>query len=483
MICLMTDSVSRRHFVRAAAGAAALAQAARGANERARIGFIGVGARGFGGHVKRTALLKEFGAAIDLAAVCDIYSVHRERAVNYIAEQTGVAPQGYHDYRDLLGDDSIDAVFIGTPDHWHAKMTIAALAAGKHVYCEKPMTKTIDEAFAVVDAWKASGKVMSVGVQSTSLPVWNKANALIRAGKLGKVVQFQTEYYRNTNHGQWRNRRITMEMTPQTIDWDRWLGKEEGLAPDMPFDRAVYVQWRAYWPFGAGLYTDLFVHRTTTMLKATGLGLPGRVTGAGGIFLEYDGRDVPDVATVVADYNEGAQLIVSASMVSAGAPLKQVIRGHLGSFVFGDGARFTGFDFVPESERAIGRVLPPERIEADAIEDDARSHMRNFVDAVLAEDPDAVNNPPDLGANAVVTINLGARSYREGKVFFVDPATRRISTDDPGWSKKWESMSRNRSKPNHLPGWEAGDTGSLIVPPEQMKIAGPWVDGKDPAAR
>lgn len=477
----MSGALSRRNFVHAAAASVALSQAARGANERARIGFVGVGARGFGGHVRRVAMLKEFGAAVDLAAVCDVYSTHRDRAVNYIKEQTGVEPKGYHEYRDLLGDNAIDAVFIGTPDHWHAKMAIDALKAGKHVYCEKPMTKTVAEAFAVVDAWKASGKVMGVGVQSTALPAWTKANELIRAGKLGKVVQFQTEFYRNSNHGQWRNRPITLDMTPQTIDWERWLGTNEGLAPEIPFDRAVYIQWRAYWPFGAGLYTDLFVHRTTSMLKATGLGLPGRVTGAGGIFLEYDGRDVPDVATVVADYNEGAQLVVTASMVSAGAPIKQIIRGHLGSFVFGNGESFTGFDFVPESERAVGRILEPERIEAGEVEDTSRAHMENFVNAVLADDPSAVNNPPDMGAAAVTAINLGARSYREGKVFFVDPETRRISTEDPGWAKKWESMSHNRSQPNHLPGWQAGTAGSLIVPPEQMKIAGPWIDGNDPA--
>lgn len=477
----MSNQVSRRNFVRVAAGATALSQVAQGANDRARIGFIGVGSRGFGGHVKKVALLKEFGANIDLAAVSDIYSGHRDRAVTYINEQTGTTPKTYHDYREMLGDDSIDAVFIATPDHWHATMAIAALKAGKHVYCEKPMTKTIEEAFAVVDAWKASGKVMGVGVQSTSLPAWTKANELIRAGKLGKVVQFQTEFYRNSNVGQWRNRAITMDMTPDTVDWDRWLGKEEGLAPDMPFDRAVFVQWRAYWPFGAGLYTDLFVHRTTSMLKATGLGLPARVTGAGGIFMEYDGRDVPDVATVVADYNEGVQFLITASMVTAGTPIKQLIRGHLGSFVFGNGEQFTGFDFVPETERATGQVLEPERIEAGEVEDTSRAHMGNFVDAVLANDPSAVNNPPDMGANAVTTINLGARSYREGKVFFIDPATRRISTSDPGWSKKWEEMSRNRARPNHLPGWHAGDTGSLITPPEQMNIAGPWIDGKDPA--
>ena len=480
-------AVSRRGFVKAASAASLMAQAAQrayGANERARVGFIGVGARGFGGHVRKAANAKEFGANIELAAVCDVYEGHRDRAADYIESQTGVKPKTYLDYQDMLGVENLDAVFIGTPDHWHAKMAIDAMQAGLHVYCEKPMTKTVEEAFAVVDAWNRTGKVMQVGVQSTSLPVWSKANEMIRDGKLGKLIQFQTEFYRNTNFGQWRNRKLTPEMTPDSIDWRRWLGVDQGLAPDAPFDRAVFVQWRAYWPYGAGMYTDLFVHRTTSMLKATGLRLPGRVVGAGGIFYEYDGRDVPDVATVVADFNEGVQLIITASMVTAATPIKQTIRGHTGSFVFGNGESFTGFDYVPEAANVTGDpTLTAGRIEVGEVEDTSQTHVNNFLDAVMAGDPAACNNPPDLGAAAVTTVNLGARSYREGNVQFLNPETREISTVDPGWSEKWEKMSRAGAAPNHVPGWRAGERGSRLETLDHMRLGGPWIDGKAPESR
>ena len=99
-------------------------------------------------------------------------------------------------------------------------------------------------------------------------------------------------------------------------------------AKEMPFDRAVWAQWRCYWPFGGGMFTDLFVHQTTHLISAMGVRFPGRVVGAGGIYLEYDGRDVPDVATVVADYNEGCQVIISATMCN-NTQLGEIIRGHL----------------------------------------------------------------------------------------------------------------------------------------------------------
>src|SRR5688572_21763261 len=178
-------------------------------------------------------------------------------------------------------------------------------------------------------------------------------------------------------------------MNPQKIDWQRWLGVKEGLAENMDFDRAVYAQWRCYWPFGSGMYTDLFVHRTTSMLKATGLRFPGRVVGAGGIFLEYDGRDVPDVATVVADYNEGAQLLVTATMCCQETPIQQVIRGHFGSFVFGNGENFDGFDFIPERPQVTRiRDQKPERITVDLAGlpqrrkgvDTTYLHFKNFLE-------------------------------------------------------------------------------------------------------
>ena len=295
-------NTNRRNFIKSSTAAAA-ATVAAGAltstataagtvspNAKIRIGFIGPGGRGFGAHVKQLSKLAAEGQPIELVAVCDVYNKHVDRAVKHIEKVTEVKATGYVDYTEMLEKENLDAVVIGTPDHWHAKQVIDSLGAGLHVYCEKPMTKTVEEAVNVVKAWQSSGKVMQVGVQSTSLPVWSQINSLLNEGSLGKVLMYQTEFFRNSAQGQWRYYKLHKDMTPDNIDWKRWLGSDEGLAEYVPFDREKYAQWRRFWPYGSGMFTDLFVHRTTSMLKATGLRFPGRVVGAGGLFLEYDGR-------------------------------------------------------------------------------------------------------------------------------------------------------------------------------------------------
>lgn len=490
------QNVSRRRFLESSAAGAAGATIASSItapatardsapSDRLRVGFIGPGRRGFGAHVKSLATLRKRGAKIELAGVNDVYTVHRDRAVDYIRDQTGQPPKTYDDYRDMLADDSIDAVAIGTPDHWHAKQTIDALRAGKHVYCEKPMTHTVDEAKQVIDEWKASGRVLQVGVQSTSSPVWDMAREMIDAGRLGKIVQFQTEYFRNSAAGMSRHNKITPEMTPKNIDWRQWLGADEGLAPEMVFDRAVYGQWRCYWPFGSGMYTDLFVHRVTGMLKATGLRYPGRVVAGGGIFLEYDDREVPDVASLIADFHEGVQGMVSSTMVSEVSKFDHVIRGHHGSLVFekpcyGGGPK-GAFEFLPERPQVTGNSKSKrERFEASSGDSYNIAHFDNFLEAIAQDDPNRVHNDPVLGAAAVMVVNLAVRSYREGSVFQID-RNGKISGGDPSWAKRWESMSDRGTDPHHVPGWHAGDTGSKLVPFDYQRLAGPWTDGTDPA--
>jgi predicted dehydrogenase len=487
--------VNRRDFLKTSGAAAAAATtvaslvaapapaSAAGSNDRVRIGFIGPGGRGFGAHVKSLAKLKKDGANIELVAVSDVFSVNQDRAADYIKEETGTAPKKYENYEDMLADKNVDAVCIGTPDHWHAKQTIDAMKAGKHVYCEKPMTHTIPEAMEVVETWKKTGKIMQVGVQSTSLPVWAKCRELLQDGKIGKVLQFQTEYFRNGRAGQWRTYKLTEDMTPKTINWKRWLGVEQGLATDRPFDRAIFAQWRRFWDFGSGMYTDLFVHRTTSMLKGTGLRFPGRVVGAGGIFLEYDGRDVPDVATVVADFGEGVQAIVTATMCSQETRIPQLIRGHYGSFVFGNDEEFSGFDFIPErSQVTKNSKLQRERIEVGETKDSTAAHFKNWLEAIAANKQDMCNNPPDLGAAAIVLVKLGSQSYREGKAFLFDSEEMKVHEANSSWAQKWEKMSKNRSKPNHIPGWKAGDYGSDLDEPDYMALGGPWINGKPPEA-
>ncbi|MEM1304172.1 MAG: Gfo/Idh/MocA family oxidoreductase, partial [Planctomycetota bacterium] len=405
------------------------------ANSRVRIGFIGVGKRA-NAHIKSAVQLAQKGR-VEIAYVCDVFSRYRDDKAERIGAETGQLPTKLVDYREMLEDDSLDAVVISTPDHWHARQTIDALRAGKHVYCEKPMTHTVEEALEVHKAWLDSGLVMQVGVQSTSLPVWDAANERIRNGGLGKVLTYQTEFFRNSDMGQWRYYELARDMTPKNIDWDRFLGNERmmgagnGLVPDMPFDRAKFAQWRCYWDFGSGMFTDLFVHRTTSMLKATGLRFPGRVVGAGGIFLEYDGRGVPDVATVVADFPEGVQGLVTATMCNANTPIKQLIRGHHGSIVFGNGEVFNGYDFVAERPQVTHNGdLRDERVEIGKIKNTSIAHFRNFVDSVVAEDPGMVNCSPELGASAMLIVKLGAKSYREGKVFHFDREAMTFSDGD-----------------------------------------------------
>ncbi len=489
------ESVSRRDFIKIGSALAATSSVvssvlqtsplrAASANGKIRIGLIGPGGRGFGAHTKTLCRLSEAGQPIEMVAVCDVYSEHRDRSANYIQEKIGNTPAKYDDFREMIIKEKLDAVCIATPDHWHAKQAIECMEAGLDVYCEKPMTKTVEEAIAVLKVWRKTGRVMQVGVQSTSLPLWSEVNKLLREGKLGKVLMYQTEFFRNSDVGQWRYYKLNENMTPKTIDWNRWLGVDDGLAEKQPFDREVYAQWRRFWPFGSGMYTDLFVHRTTSMLKATGLRFPGRVVGAGGIFIEYDGRDVPDVATVVADFNEGVQGLVTATMSCQESPIAQLIRGHQGSFVFGNGEQFEKFEFVPERPQVTGNSkLKRETIVSEKSEDTTYAHFKNWIEAMVAKEPLRCNNSVDLGAAAITNVLLGARSYREGKVYHFDAEKLAVHDGDSSWAKKWEAKSRAREKPNHIPGWAAGDTGSLLKDPEYMKLAGSWVDGKDPSSR
>ena len=193
------------------------------------------------------------------------------------------------------------------------------------------------------------------------------------------------------------------------------------------------------------MFTDLFVHRTTSMLLATGLRFPARVVGAGGIYLEYDGRDVPDVATVVADFPQGVQGLVTATMCCEETPIKQLIRGHNGSFVFGTGEVFEGFDFVAERPQVtLNSKIKDERIELGPVEDTSYLHFKNFCDAVAAGSPTWSTARRSSHA-AMVIVKLGALSHREGKVFHFDRDTMTVSDGNPGWASMWEEVDARRT--------------------------------------
>jgi predicted dehydrogenase len=257
----------------------------------------------------------------------------------------------------------------------------------------------------------------------------------------------------------------------------------------MPFDRAVYAQWRCYWPFGGGMFTDLFVHQTTHMIAAMGVRYPARVVGGGGLYLEYDGRDVPDVSAIVADYNEGCQLMVTATMI-ASYPIEEVIRGHLATIKFQDDG-FTIINDPPKGRAGIPARLEhevkgeytdvhPPKWEKGWPHNDTEALWKNFLQCVRERKRETLS-PPELGAAAFTTVAMGVKSYREGVALFWDQDKREPVKADASWAARWEQRSKKHGKPNQIIGWNAGDTGSLLEPPDYQKLAGPWLGGKDPA--
>jgi hypothetical protein len=286
-------------------------------------------------------------------------------------------------------------------------------------------------------------------------------------------------------------------MNPTTIDWDMFVGHNfhvfDGvpLAPRMPFDRAIFAQWRCYWNFGGGMFTDLFVHQTTHMIAAMGVRYPARVVGAGGVYLEYDGRDVPDVATVVADYDEGCQLIITATMINDYA-IDEVIRGRLATIKFrnrprpqGQGNEF-GMEILPQNigNRPQGpNALPPgagEFIPGGLQGDDTAALWRNFLDCVRNNNRDTWSTP-ELGAAAFTTVNMGVLSYRQGHVLYWDRERRRPTVADSTWASRLERRSHERGQPTQIIGWTGGNRGSNLEPPAYQRLEGPWTNGQDPA--
>jgi hypothetical protein len=233
--------VTRRTFMTAASGLVfgprLAAASAQGANDRIRIGVIGTGGRARG---LMNTLTKLTGN--QLVAVCDVYEPSRLQGAK-IAGPTAVQVT---DYRRILDDKTIDAVLIGTPDHWHATMTLAAVAAGKDVYVEKPISHAIAEGVQMVKAVEASKQIVQTGTQQRSWDHWIQGRQMVREGMLGQISFAQTYWYQHPRVGNYA------QVNLEQLDWKAWLGS----APDQPFRPERFFQWRHFWDFGGGGITD-----------------------------------------------------------------------------------------------------------------------------------------------------------------------------------------------------------------------------------
>jgi predicted dehydrogenase len=287
-------NTSRRIFLQATSSgmAAGMAQTAPerkvSANDRIRIATIGMGGMGSGD----TRYALSF-PGVELAGVCDIYDGRLARAKEIYGSQIFTT----RDYREVLARKDVDAVIIGTPDHWHATISIAAMEAGKDVYCEKPMVQQLDEGKRVIDAQERTGRIFQVGSQYVTSLVYQKAKQLISAGAVGKLNMVEAWLDRNTAIGAWQYS-IPPDASPTSVDWDRFLGR----APKRPFEPVRLFRWRNYRDYGTGVAGDLFVHLLSGLHVATGSMGPDRVMSTGGLRFWNDGRDVPDVMLAMLDY-------------------------------------------------------------------------------------------------------------------------------------------------------------------------------------
>lgn len=436
---MLETKSTRRQFLTSSAAlttAAASAQTGRiiGANDRINVGVIGVGIRGMG-HVRTIMQRAEMKGDVRLAAISDIYA-RRTEAARQAARLE--AKDVHRDYRELLARADIDAVFIVTPDHWHAKMAIEAMERGKDVYLEKPMTLTIEEARQIAEKVKQTGRVLQVGSQHLSDKRYHRAREVVEKGWIGEVLWAQTTYSRNSVWGEW-NYRIDEGVTAEEVGWKDFLGP----APERPFDPDRYFRWRKYWDYSGGIATDLFYHRLAPLRFIMGIEFPTRVTGAGGIYVHKD-REVPDTYATIVEYANN-YCIISSSMANAAANryLQPVIYGHKGTITFDDNVVIVEPEWQFEREfvekagsSKVYLEVPPHNMDWE--------HVDNFLTCMRTRQKPVFD--ADFGYKIMAAIKLGVDSYREGKLMLWDPDRERLLSQAPP-RPAYAGDGKNREEP------------------------------------
>jgi predicted dehydrogenase len=268
---------------------------------------------------------------ITITAVCDLFDVFAKEAMQAAANVNRLGSAGkmvstakrYKRYTDLLAASDVDAVIIATPDHWHAKMVIDAAKAGKHVYVEKGLTRTADEAFEMREAVKQSGIVFQLGHQGRQTASFNKAKSIIDKNILGKINLIEVCTNRNDPNGAWVYD-IHPEGNPQTIDWKQFI---EPTNPH-PFSLERFFRWRCWWDYGTGLAGDLLTHEYDAINQVLKLGIPYSAVASGGVYFFKDGREVPDVFQAVYEYPQRDLTFMYSATLASERFRGKLIMGH-----------------------------------------------------------------------------------------------------------------------------------------------------------
>jgi predicted dehydrogenase len=396
---------------------------------------------------------------IAITAVCDVFDTRAERAI--AASQVDVRSGGgpampaatrYRRYTDLLESGDVDAVFIATPDHWHSRMTIDAVHAGKHVYCEKCMTRTEDEAHAMHAAVKSSNIVFQLGHQNRQSESHIKAREIVDANILGPITLVEGTTNRNSEWGAWVWG-IPEEGSPETIDWAQF---EEPAPHKVPFSLERFFRWRCWYDYGTGLAGDLLSHEYDGVNQILDLGIPKTAVASGGVYYFKDGRDVPDVFQAVYEYPERDLTLVYSATLANSNYRGLTFMGHDASMkvsgdltVSADGASTRYSDKIAEGVIDPSRPMFTYRPGFKGIDAVTSATADYFASRgllytyrggrrvsayhlLIKEWLDVIRNGGETSCNVdrgfeeAITCHMATRSYLEGRKVEWDPARRRI---------------------------------------------------------
>ena len=384
-----------------------------------------------------------------LVAACDCY----DGRLTHMKEQYGPLIFTTKHYEEILARPDIDAVIIGTPDHWHSKISIDAMKAGKDVYCEKPMVQHVDDGMPVVEAQRATNRVMQVGSQRVSSVVYKKARELYQSGAIGKLNMVEAWWDRNSATGAWEYT-VPPDANTETCDWPTFQGRAKAT----DWDPNRFFRWRCYRDYGTGVAGDLFVHLFSGLHFITGSMGPTRVFATGGLRFWNDGRDVPDVLIGLYDYpqttehpafnlvlrvnfesgakessgfrftgSEGIMTVDSAVTVTNAPPQSEpgftigtFAKAEQEAFLRAYHAKYPQLKASAENMKAAKEMTyqPPAHYS------DHIDHHLNFATAVRSRKP--VVEDSVFGFRAAGPALLSNMSYFENRVIEWDPATMKV---------------------------------------------------------
>lgn len=382
-----------------------------GANDRINVALIGCRNMGWGD--LNDALLRP---EVRCVALCDVDRKILEDRAAELEKRTGVKPDLYGDYRKLLERQDLDAVIIGTPDHWHCLQMVDACAAGKDVYVEKPIANSIGECDLMVKAAKKYDRVVQVGQQQRSATLWNSMKKYIDSGKLGRIAKVNVwanfAYARITNP-------VPDQEPPKNVDFDFWLGP----APQRTFNpKRFHGSWRMFWDYGGGLITDWGVHLLDMALWGMNVkGMPNRVMASGGNHQDpMNYAETFDTMSVVYEFDD---FIINWDNVTI----------ETGPYNKNYGVEFVGENGSLVANRESWEVLPfKDRIEPfQSLPDylDHRDHLANFIDCMKKREMNTACTI-DNGALCAKYAHLGNISARVGSDIVYDDVRKKFNNKD-----------------------------------------------------